>query len=254
MSFAKTDLTQDQFLGGQLVIAQPRKGYRAGVDPVFMAAAVPALAGQSVLELGCGAGAGVLCLGRRVPGLQLTGVELQADYADLARDNARSNRISLQIFTADLRHLPAGITSQSFDHVIANPPYFQRSDGTASPDQGRDAALAGDTPLAEWITVATQRLAPRGHLTLIQKADRLRDVLSVMDDRLGSVVVQPLAPRIGRAAELVIVQARKGGRGAFRLLAPVILHDGDRHERDGESYTTAIGAILRDGAGLPLTR
>ncbi len=254
MSFAEVDLTEDDFLGGQLTIRQPRKGYRAGIDPVFMAAAVSASAGESVLELGCGVGAGLLCLGRRVPGLHLTGIELQADYADLARQNAQSNQMSLQIVTADLRHLPPELKAQNFHHVMANPPYFRRTDGAASRDQGRDLALAGDTPLADWIAVATQRLAPKGHLTLIQKADRLRDVLLAMDGRLGSVMVQPLAPRTGRAAELVIVRACKGGRAAFRLLAPLILHRGDRHERDGESYTAAVRAVLRDGAELLLRR
>lgn len=254
VSFASADLTHDQFLNGQLTIAQPRNGYRAGVDPVFMAAAVPARAGQSVLELGCGAGVALLCLGKRVPELLLTGVELQADYADLARRNAECNQIPLKIHGADLRSLPPELTSQSFDHVMANPPYFRRSDGTGSRDGGRDTALAGDTPLVDWVAVATQRLAPRGYLTFIQNANRLHDLLSVMDQRLGSVVVRPLAPRIGRPAERVIVQARKGARGAFRLLAPVILHDGDRHERDGESYTAVIRSVLRDGAELPFPR
>ncbi|MGB5557142.1 MAG: methyltransferase [Paracoccaceae bacterium] len=252
MGFADSDLTEDRFLGGLLTISQPRDGYRAGVDPVLLAAAVRAEPGQSLLELGCGAGVASLCLGRRVPGLRLTGVELQPDYADLARRNAAMNGIPMTVFTADLRSLPAELKAQNFDHVIANPPYFHRSHGTASPDVGRDAALAGETPLADWIAAATQRLAPKGCLTLIQKADRLQDVLSALDHRLGSVTVLPLAPRIGRPAELVIVQARKGGRGAFRLLAPLILHEGEKHERDGESYTATVRDMLRNGAALPI--
>ncbi len=251
--FADSDLTADKFLGGRLIIAQPRTGYRAGVDPVLLAAAVPATAGQSVLELGCGAGVATLCLGRRVSGLHLTGVEVQPAYAELARRNAAANAIPLDVIDADLRYLPPALKAQRFDHVIANPPYFQRSHGTASGDPGRDAALAGDTPLTGWIVAATQRLAPKGHLTIIQKADRLQDVLGAFDARLGSVNVLPLAPRRTRAAELVIVQARKGGRGAFRLLAPLILHEGDRHERDGESYTDTVRLVLRDGAALPLS-
>ena len=50
-----------------------------------VAASVPARAGQSVLDLGCGVGAVALCLGARVPGLTLTGVERQPDYAALAQ-------------------------------------------------------------------------------------------------------------------------------------------------------------------------
>ena len=96
-------LTRDAFLGGALSVWQPRRGYRAGIDPVLLAAAVPAVAGQSVLELGCGAGVASLCLGRRVPGLVLHGVEIQQDYANLARRNGAENDIGLTVTTADLR-------------------------------------------------------------------------------------------------------------------------------------------------------
>jgi tRNA1Val (adenine37-N6)-methyltransferase len=46
------ETTFDAFLGGRITLEQPTKGYRAGVDPVLLAASVPARAGQSVLELG----------------------------------------------------------------------------------------------------------------------------------------------------------------------------------------------------------
>ncbi|MGR3659992.1 MAG: tRNA1(Val) (adenine(37)-N6)-methyltransferase [Paracoccaceae bacterium] len=252
MSFADDILTCDRFLNGKLEILQPKQGHRAGIDPVLLAASVDAVPGQSILELGCGAGVASLCLGRRVRGLTLTGVELQPDYAELAQRNADDNDITMLVVTADLVDLPVSIRQKNFDHVFANPPYYQRSSGTAAADRGREAALAGDTPLIDWIDVATRRVRPLGHVTIIQKADRLRDLLTAMDKRLGSIVVTPIAPRIGRAAELVIVRAKKGGRGAFRLMAPVILHQGARHERDGDSYTAQIRDVLREGGALEI--
>ena len=57
----------DAFLGGRLVLRQPARGYRAGADAVMLAAACSARAGERVLELGCGAGAALFCLGARVP-------------------------------------------------------------------------------------------------------------------------------------------------------------------------------------------
>lgn len=250
MAFAPDDLTSDKFLDGRLIINQPRNGYRAGVDPVLLAACVPAKPGQSVLELGCGAGVASMCLGWRVRGLVQFGVELQADYAQLARQNAGQNKIELQVFDGDLKKLPAQLREISFDHVIANPPYFQRNRGSSAADPGRDIALAGQTPLVDWIDTATRRLRPGGYMTVIQRSERLGDVLRAVDERMGSVRVQPLAPRIGRAAELVIVQARKGGRGAMKLAAPIVLHVGERHLSDGESYTAEIRAVLREGAEI----
>ena len=67
-------LTDDAFLGGQLRLFQPAQGYRAGMDAVLLAAAVPAEAGQRVLDLGCGAGTAGLCLAKRVDAVALTGV------------------------------------------------------------------------------------------------------------------------------------------------------------------------------------
>ena len=60
----------------------------------------------------------------------------------------------------------------------------------------------------------------------------------------------PLQPREGRPALRIILRARKGGKGAFRLLAPLVLHQGPAHDGDRESYTPLANAVLRDGASL----
>lgn len=244
--FQPSDLTDDAFLGGRLRLKQPRNGYRAGVDPVFLAAAAPVDSGETVLELGLGAGAASLCLGARVPGAKLTGLEIQPEYAALARANAQTNGIVLDVIDGDLEKMPQGLKAQSFDHVIMNPPYYQRQDGTPSTDRGRETALREVLPLAAWVEAARRRLKPGGRLTAIQRADRLPDLITACST-LGSLELYSLAPRIGRDATLVILLARKGGRAAFRLHAPLIMHKGERHERDGESYCAEVQAILRDG-------
>ena len=55
-------LTEDGFLGGRLRILQPDKGYRAGIDSVFLAASVPCGPGETALEAGIGTGVAALCL------------------------------------------------------------------------------------------------------------------------------------------------------------------------------------------------
>ncbi len=123
MSFAPEDLTRDAFLDGRIRLWQPRTGYRAATDPVFLAAFVPARPGERVLELGCGAGAAALCLARRVPDLDLHGVEIQPAYAELARHNATENGLALTVHEGDLSHPPHALRRLVFDHVLANPPY-----------------------------------------------------------------------------------------------------------------------------------
>jgi len=247
--FRPEELTDDGFLGQRLRILQPRQGYRAATDPVLLAAAVPARSGDSVLELGCGAGVASLCLAARVAGLDQSALERQPAYAALARMNADRNGIGLTVVEGDLAAMPDGLR-HPFDHVIANPPYFAAGDGTAAGDVGREAAQREETPLAVWIDAATRRLAPGGWLTLIHLAARLPHLLAVMDRRLGSLSALPLAPRPDRAASRVILRARKGGRAAFRLLAPMVLHDGAAHDADRDSFTPEVRAVLRDGADI----
>lgn len=243
-------LSQDAFLGGALRIKQPRDGYRAGIDPVLLAASLPARAGETVLELGCGAGVASLCLGRRVPGVGLTGLELQADYAALARHNATLNEIAMEVVTGDLADPPKSVIARQFHHVMANPPYFDRAASTPARDAGRETALGEKTPLAVWVAMAARRTRPRGTVTFIQRAERLPELLAHAAQHLGSLEVLPLIPRTGRAARLVLLRGRRGGRAAFRLHDGWILHSGARHEKDGDSYTMAATAVLREGAAL----
>jgi len=244
------DLTCDAYLGGRVQLLQPKRGYRAGVDPVLLAACVPAKSGDTVLDLGCGVGAASLCLHARVPGLELTGVERQAEYADLATRNVQHSDAHMQVVTADLNALPMELRQQQFTHVIANPPYFPGEGRRTAQDEGREAARGEDTPLEDWIDVASRRLAPLGYLHVIQRADRLADLIQATHPRLGSLEVLPVAGRQGRAAHLVLLRARKGGRSPFRLHAPLVMHEGDSHQADAESYTAEIRGILRDG--LPM--
>ena len=246
--FSPDDLTDDAFLGGKLQLWQPKNGYRAATDPVLLAAAVAARPGQSVLDLGCGAGTASLCLGARVPGLSLTGLELQADYADLARQNAARNAKEFDVLVGDLRQIP-NVLKRDFDHVIANPPYYSNA-GTPSPNAGRDAALRVKTPIADWVNCAARRLAPSGWLTMIMATDCLPEAVIACTGKLGSLAVLPLAARAGQPNLRIILQARKGGRRAFRLLAPFVLHGGDGHDTDRDSYTPVAKGILRDGANL----
>lgn len=250
-SFDATELSQDAFLGGRLVIGQPKDGYRAGVDPVLLAASIPARAGERVLDLGCGGGVAGLCLAARVPGVLVTGLEVQPAYADLARRNAEANNLALDVVTGDLSNMPDTLRQQQFDHVIANPPYFDRRKSTAARDMGRERAMGEGLALADWVRAAARRVAQKGSVTFIQRADRLPDLMAAAMARLGGLEVLPLIPRRGRVARLILLRGRKGGRAGFRLHDGWLLHEGLEHVQGGEKYTTATSEVLRNAAALP---
>lgn len=231
----------ETFLDGSVKVTQPQTGFRSGLDAVMLAAAVPAVAGQTVLELGAGAGTASLCLWARVPGLSITGVEREESLVTLARDNAAANNAGCRFVAADIFALP-GELKRDFDHVFANPPFH--GEGQVSPDEGRAAALMDGGQLGDWLKVGLQRTVSDGFFTVILRADRLNEALGALPEK--GVCAFPLWPREGSAPKRVIVQARKGSRAPFSLLPGLVLH-----QEDG-SWTPAAEAVLRRGSALAL--
>lgn len=236
-------LSRDAFMDGRITLLQPQDGVRSGSDAVFLAAATAARDGDRVLDVGCGAGAAGLCLHARIPGIDLHGVEVLQDYAALAERNGVGTVWREDIFTP-----PLALLDQPFDWVITNPPFY-RPDNSASPKGDRSTARRADRPLADWIDACLRRLKPGGGFAMVHQADALPEALSALS-RAGDIAVLPLQPRVGRPAKRIVLTARKGVRGPFRLAPPLILHDGERHETDREDYSAAAKAILRDGAPL----
>src|SRR5215468_905745 len=94
MSEALAGTTEDLFLGGRLRLRQPKSGHRSGHDAMLLAAATPARSGDRVVEFGAGVGAAGLAVARRVAGIKLALVEVDAGLAELARTNALANAIA----------------------------------------------------------------------------------------------------------------------------------------------------------------
>jgi tRNA1Val (adenine37-N6)-methyltransferase len=204
-----------------------------------------------VLELGCGVGVASLSLMARVGDLSVTGIELQPAYADLARRNAAANGMALDVIEGDLSRPPKDLRNRTFDQVILNPPFFRQGHGTSASSSAREKAFREELPLSGWIDAGLKRLAPGGWITVIHLADRLADILTALDGRAGQTRILPIAPREGRPASRVIIRARKTGKAPLQLLSPFVLHEGAAHVNDGDDYTPAARAVLRDGAVLP---
>src|SRR5207244_2562110 len=102
MSDPPFDVTEDAFLGGGLRLLQLKSGHRAGHDAMLLAAATPARAGDRVADFGAGVGAAGLAVARRVFGIDLALVEIDADLAGLARRNAATNGIAADVIVLDV--------------------------------------------------------------------------------------------------------------------------------------------------------
>ena len=241
--------TPDALLDGRVLLRQPASGYRVAVDPVLLAASVPAATTERLLDAGAGVAAAALCFAHRVKGARVTGLELQPELARLAGENIALNdmRDRVAIHEGDILRPPRELGSGAFDHVIANPPYMPAGRADPPPDASRAAAnVEGEAKLADWVEFAYRMARPKGGITFIHRADRLDELLSLLHGRAGGIVAFPLWPKPGREAKRMIVAARRGVKTPMRMAAGLVLH-----KEDG-AYTQEALKVLRDGAALVL--
>jgi tRNA1(Val) A37 N6-methylase TrmN6 len=242
------ETTQDAVLGGRLRLTQPKAGHRFGHDAILLAAAVPAEAGDLCMDFGAGVGAAGLALAARVRGVAVVLAEMDPALAALAEANAAANDLAdrVRVLNLDVTgpardFAAAGLSGDSFDHVLMNPPYLDPARHRASAPKA-DAHLASPDMLARWFSAAGRLLVRGGSLTAILRADRLDEALAAARDGFGNVTVLPLHPGPGKSAIRVIVRMRRLGKGPLVVRPGLCLADA--------AGRPAVDAILREGAAL----
>ncbi len=248
--------TDDAFLGGALNILQPKTGYRTGLDGILLAASVAAGEGPQVLDIGAGVGVVGLAVARRLADVHVTMIERDPSLAGLARRNIERNDLAarVRLIEADvarpLRDIAAlGAAAETFDHVLANPPYHIEGRGTAARDPVKAGANAmPDGDLDRWVRCMAAMARAGGTATIIHRADALHAVLDALGGRFGGAAVLPIHPRAGEPASRVLIQAIKGSRAALELRPALVLHNADH------GFRPDVEAILRHGAALALRK
>ncbi|MDA1356403.1 MAG: methyltransferase [Proteobacteria bacterium] len=208
-------ITHDALLGGQVTLRQHAAGYRVAMDPVLLAASVPATGGEAVLDVGAGAGAAMLCLAWRVPGIRITGVEVQSELVHLAVENIADNGLGerLEVMVGDLQRPPPRMVPRSFDHVMANPPYFEAGRVRASgKDEKATANIEGAGGLGAWVAYCLSMVRPGGTITMTHRTDRLAELLALLGGKTGDLVIFPLWPHDPFATEGTAEGPREGQR------------------------------------------
>ncbi|MDD9899905.1 MAG: methyltransferase [Alphaproteobacteria bacterium] len=238
-------------LRGRVTLLQPEKGFRAGLDTVFLAASVTAKKGQHILDVGCGVGSAGLCALARLPdGVQLTGLDAQSDMIALAEQNAENNGVAGRCrFVSGNLKTERQVPDNAFHAVMMNPPY--QEDGTHLRSAHTGKAMARDeggtgATLENWIKYTHKKLKQGGMLSIVHRADRLDDIILHLTKRrwFGTIAIYPLWPRKGENAKRVIIRARK------ERYAPIVLHAGIiLHQKNG-NYTTAAKKVLEAAEAL----
>lgn len=239
------ELVENALLGGRVRLRQPAKGYRAGMDAALLAAAVAADPGQRVLEAGCGAGAVLMQVAARRPGVSLTGLERDPAMAALARENALLNGADARIIAGDVAAGFRALAMEPFDWAVSNPPFFDDPGALRAPAEGKRGAWMADDGLQAWTDFLLKGVREGGRIVVIHRADRLADLLALLGGKAGSFAVRGIHPYADEPAKRVLVQAVRTGKAPLRLLPPLVLH-----ARGGAKHTAEAEAVLRGEAGM----
>ena len=254
--------TLDGILNRRVWLEQPANGFRVAIDTVLLAAAVPAHAGDRILDLGCGVGGAMLCVACRVPDITGIGIEIQPELVELCRRNLARNGFAsgLEVRQSDIASftkntvIPANAGIQrsasarpiakddanNFDHALMNPPYHEESRHDASPNTIKRIANTETTnDLCIWIDAAAAALKQSGTLTLIHRADRQDEILNLLQNTFGEIEILPLLPKANTATKRIIIRARKGAASSVRILPTLVLH------KPEGGYTNEAEAVLR---------
>jgi len=248
---AESQITEDGVLGGRLRVRQPLRGHRVGHDAIILAAATGAHAGEQAVDLGSGVGGAGLALAARIPELKVTLIEIDTALCALAAENARLNGLAdrVRAIALDVEKVgaleAAGLSGDTFDRVLMNPPFHDARRQNVSPDPRRRLAHVGAPGLVvRWIGSAAWLLKPRGTLTLIWRADGVDEVLGALRPSFGDIAVLPVLPREAAPAIRVVVRAVRASGGPQLTYPALALND--EHGRP----TAAAEAILRGGKTL----
>lgn len=253
MANDNTDLTEDKLLGGKVIIFQPKKGYRVAVDSCLLAAAVPAKAGDRVLDLGVGTGAVSLCIRARVPQCKITGIDKNTGYLELAAKSVTKNNWehSIDLHFGDVCRPPRVIEPASFDYVVANPPYFEEDAYFKSPNAGKSEAHATHgSKLENWVSCAKTYLKPEGCFLVIFPSDKEEVLLAALKAHFNEIAVFRVYSSDETTPIRVIVTAKASqtGEKTFLELGKLYIRDikGD--------YTADARGILWEGNALQFVR
>ena len=252
---AAAGTTVDAFLGGRVEAVQPAAGHhRAGLEAVLLGAALDSRISGTVVDLGAGAGVAGFCAAARCRKARVVLVEREPELiacarSALARPANADFADRVRLVTADIsapqsEREQAGAGRDLADHVLLNPPFYDR--GTRSPQKARAAAhVLAAGGLDPWLRAAASVLKFGGDVTIVFRADGLADLLAAAARRFGGAEIMPVLPRPEMPAHRILVRAVKGSRAALKVLPPLVLHG-----EEGPAFTAGVEAMLRDGRAL----
>lgn len=209
-------------------IIQNRGGFCFGMDAVLLSGFAKVKPEEKAIDLGTGTGIIPILLEAKNQGMHYTGLEIQEEVADMAARSVALNHLEdkITIVRGDIKEASRLFGAASFDVVTSNPPYMNDAHGLKNPDLPK--AISRHEVLCTLEDVAREAaklLRPGGRFYLVHRPHRLIEIITA----LKSVGMEPkrmkmVHPFADKEANMVLIEAVRGGRSMIKVEAPVIVY------------------------------
>lgn len=213
------------------IIQNPEK-FCFGMDAVLLSGFAKIKKGETVLDMGTGTGILPILLAAKTEGRSFTGLELQAESADMARRSVSLNSMQdrIDIVNGDIKEASHIFGAASYDVVVTNPPYMNENHGIVNPDAPKAIARHEiKCNLEDVIGQAAKVLKVNGRLYMVHRPFRLVDIMELtVKYRLEPKRLRMVYPYADREPSMVLVEAIKGGRRRLTVEKPLIIYNENR--------------------------
>lgn len=212
---------------GYRLIQKP-KGFCFGVDAVLLSDFAKVKKEQKVLDLCTGSGVIPILLAAKTEGSVFSGLELQAEYADMAERSVQMNHLEdkVNIICGDVKEIKKLFLPASFQVVTANPPYMTEHHGLTNLYEPKMIARHEIAlQLSDVIAAASYVLPESGSFFMIHKPFRLAEIFKVMKEyHLEPKRMRMVHPYVEKEPTMVLIEGLKGGRERITVEPPLIVY------------------------------
>lgn len=199
-----------------------------GMDGVLLSGFAKVLPGEAVLDLGTGTGIIPILLEAKTKGRHFTGLEIQAESADMAARSIAINKQEdkIDIVVGDIKEASKIFGLASFDVVTSNPPYINNNHGIKNPAAAK--AVARHEILCTFediVREASKCLKVNGRFYLVHRPQRLVEIIKTLTDyKLEPKRMKFVHPYSDKEPNMVLVECTRGGRSYLTVEAPLVVY------------------------------
>ena len=209
-------------------IIQKKKGFCFGMDAVLLSGFAQVKEGEVAVDLGTGTGIIPILLEAKTKGKHFTGLEIQEEVAEMAGRSVRLNQLEnrVDIVRGDIKEASRLFGKASFDVVTSNPPYMNDNHGLKNPELPK--AIARHEvfcTLDDVCREASLLLKSGGRFYMVHRPHRLAEIITALKTyKLEPKRMKLVHPFVDKEANMVLIEAVRGGRSMMKVEAPIIVY------------------------------